>query len=118
MATRWNQSELRKVERREWWLWATAFTVTLLLTAAIVSFLPFLLRAQESWETRFGVRLAVWGFLGAVLLSDLYSIHQQQLQIQRMSPAVGGAGGTVSPDQRERRGRDRRGGPARPSNLQ
>lgn len=78
-----NRSELRKVEKREWWLWATAVTVTLLLTVGIASFLPSLLQAQESWETLFGIRQAVWGLLGAVLLFDLYSIHQQ-LQIQRI----------------------------------
>lgn len=82
-ATRGNQSELRKVEKREWWLWATAVTVTLLLTVGIASFLPPLLQAQETWETLFGIRQAVWGLLGAVLLFDLYSIHQQ-LQIQRI----------------------------------
>ena len=82
-ATRGNQSELRKVERREWWLWATAATVTLLLTVGIASFLPPLLQAQESWETLFGIRQPVWGLLGAVLLFDIYSIRQQ-LQIQRI----------------------------------
>ena len=45
--------------------------------------LPSLLQAQESWETLFGIRQAVWGLLVAVLLFDLYSIHQQ-LQIRRI----------------------------------
>jgi PAS domain S-box-containing protein len=78
-----NQSGLRKVEKREWWLWATAVAVTLLLTAGIASFLPPLLQSQERWETLFTIRQAVWGLVGAVLLFDLYSIHQQ-LQIQRI----------------------------------
>jgi PAS domain S-box-containing protein len=78
-----NQSRLRKVEKREWWLWGAAVAVTLLLTGGIASFLPPLLQAQENWETVFGIRQAVWGLVGAVLLFDIYSIHQQ-VQIQRI----------------------------------
>ena len=78
-----NQRGLRKVEKREWWLWATAVAVTLLLTAGIASFLPPLLQTQEGWETLFRIRQAVWGLAAAVLLFDIYSIHQQ-LQIQRI----------------------------------
>ena len=78
-----NQSRLRKVEIREWWLWGAAVAVTLLLTGGIASFLPALLQAQENWETVFGIRQAVWGLVGAVLLFDIYSIHQQ-VQIQRI----------------------------------
>jgi PAS domain S-box-containing protein len=77
------QSGLHKIEKREWWLWGTAVTVTLLLTAGIASFLPSLMDAQENWETLFSIRQAVWGLLGAVLLFDVYSIHQQ-IQIQRI----------------------------------
>jgi len=78
-----NQRGLRKVEKREWWLWATAVAVTLLLTAGIASFLPPLWQTQEGWETLFRIRQAVWGLAAAVLLFDIYSIHQQ-LQIQRI----------------------------------
>src|SRR5579863_941146 len=31
------QARLRKLERRDWWLWAIAIVVMLLLTAAVVS---------------------------------------------------------------------------------
>jgi two-component system, cell cycle sensor histidine kinase and response regulator CckA len=78
-----NQSGLRRVEKREWWLWGAAVAVTLLLTGGIASFLPPLLQGQENWETVFGIRQAVWGLVGAVLLFDIYSIYQQ-LQIQRI----------------------------------
>src|SRR5713226_5900589 len=33
------QKSLRQIERREWWLWAVAVLVTLLLTLGLVSFL-------------------------------------------------------------------------------
>jgi PAS domain S-box-containing protein len=74
---------LKRIERREWWLWATTVIVTLLLTAAIVSFLPPLLHSGESWESVFNLREAVWGLIGLVLIFDLYSIYQQ-LQIHRI----------------------------------
>ena len=77
------QSGLRKVEKREWWLWGTAVAVTLLLTAGIASFLPPLLQSPEDSETLGGIRQAVWGLLGVVLLFDIYSVYQQ-LQIQRI----------------------------------
>ena len=76
-------SELRRVENREWWLWGTTLTVTLLLTAGIVSFLPSLLHSAENWESRFTVQQTVWGLVGVVFLFDLYSIYQQ-LQIHRI----------------------------------
>ncbi|HEY2823615.1 MAG TPA: PAS domain S-box protein [Candidatus Acidoferrum sp.] len=74
---------LKRIERREWWLWATTVVVTLLLTAAIVSFLPPLLHSGETWESLFKLQQAVWGLIGLVLLFDLYSIFQQ-LQIHRI----------------------------------
>jgi two-component system cell cycle sensor histidine kinase/response regulator CckA len=74
---------LRRIERREWWLWGTTVVVTLLLTAAIVSFLPPLLHSGETWESLFKLQQAVWGLIGLVLLFDLYSIFQQ-LQIHRI----------------------------------
>jgi two-component system, cell cycle sensor histidine kinase and response regulator CckA len=76
-------SGLRRVEKREWWLWATTITVTLLLTAGIVSFLPTLLHSDENWESRFTIQQTVWGLVCVVLLFDLYSIYQQ-LQIHRI----------------------------------
>ncbi|HEX3120444.1 MAG TPA: PAS domain S-box protein [Candidatus Acidoferrum sp.] len=74
---------LRRIERREWWLWGTTVCVTLLLTAAIISFLPPLLHSGETWENLFKLQQAVWGLIGLVLLFDLYSIYQQ-LQIHRI----------------------------------
>jgi PAS domain S-box-containing protein len=74
---------LRRIERREWWLWGTTVIVTLLLTAAIVSFLPPLFHSGENWESLFKLQQAVWGLIGLVLLFDLYTIFQQ-LQIHRI----------------------------------
>lgn len=76
-----NQDEiglrLRRVERQEWILWGTAVTITLLLTAGIVSFLLPLLRTTETSESFFNLQSELIGLLAAVLLFDLYTIYQQ-----------------------------------------
>ena len=75
------QSHLRRIERREWWLWTTAVIITLLLTAGIISFLPEILHSREG-ESAANLRRAMWGLVGIVLLFDLYTIYQQ-LQLHR-----------------------------------
>ena len=77
------RNRLRRIERREWGLWATAVVITSLLTAGLASFLGPILHSNESWEARFTMQQAVEGLVGVVLLFDLYSIYQQ-LQIHRM----------------------------------
>jgi two-component system cell cycle sensor histidine kinase/response regulator CckA len=78
-----SRNRLRRIERREWGLWATAVVITGLLTAGLASFLAPLLRSSEGWEARFTLQQAVAGLVGVVLLFDLYSIYQQ-LQIHRI----------------------------------
>jgi PAS domain S-box-containing protein len=74
---------IRKIERREWWLWITAIIITLLLTAGILSFalpsLPFSVIKFDPAELTTAVR----GLVAMVLLFDLYTIYQQ-LQIYRI----------------------------------
>lgn len=72
---------LRRIERREWWLWTAAVIITLLLTAGILSFLPSVLRSGETGSV-FDLRRAMWGLLGIVLLFDVYTVYQQ-LQLHR-----------------------------------
>lgn len=76
------KDRLRRIEQREWWLWATAVVITLLLTAGILSFLPPLLRSGEQTESAFALQRAMWGLVGIVLLFDLYTVYQQ-LQLHR-----------------------------------
>jgi len=74
---------VRRIQRREWWLWATAIFITLLLTLGILSFalpsLPFASARLDPAELSTAVRALV----GLVLLFDIYTIYQQ-LQIYRM----------------------------------
>jgi PAS domain S-box-containing protein len=73
---------MRQVETREWWLWGFAVTVTLVLTAGIVSLTfsgPNLLENFEWFDLKEWVR----GLACLVLLFDIYTIYQQ-LQLQRV----------------------------------
>src|SRR5712692_4627822 len=77
------QMRLRQVERRQWWLWASAITVTLLLTAGIVSLaFSFYFEKGEACYV-FNLRQSVRALVGLVLLFELYAIYQQ-LQIYRI----------------------------------
>jgi PAS domain S-box-containing protein len=73
---------MRLVEAREWWLWGFAVTVTLVLTAGIVSLTfsgPHLLDSSEWLDLKEWVR----GLACLVLLFDVYTLYQQ-VQLQRI----------------------------------
>jgi two-component system cell cycle sensor histidine kinase/response regulator CckA len=72
---------MRKIERREWWLWASAVLITLILTSGLVSFVLPLLHQQE-WDW-YQITHSIRGLVGLVLLFDVYVIYQQ-LQIYRI----------------------------------
>jgi len=74
---------LKKIERREWLLWAAAVTITLLLTAGIGSFLLPILQTSSDAVFSLTLRQEITGLFGVVLLFDLYTVYQQ-LQIHRM----------------------------------
>jgi PAS domain S-box-containing protein len=76
------RDRLQQIEHREWWLWATAVIITLLLTVGILSFLVPILRSGEQTESAFSLQRAMWGLVGIVLLFDLYTVYQQ-LQLHR-----------------------------------
>ena len=77
------QAHLRKLERRDWWLWAVAMVVMLLLTLAVVSLtFPGLMKIEEPYF-QFGLNQAVRGLVGLVLLFNAYTIYQQ-VMIKRL----------------------------------
>jgi len=69
---------LKKLERQDWWLWATAVLVMLLLTVAIMS-LTFPGVVRENPFYWFDLDSAVHGLLGLVLLFSVFVIYQQVL---------------------------------------
>ena len=70
-------ARIRKIERRQWWLWASAIVITLLLTVGMESF-SFLFE-QTDPTFSFTLRQSVRGLVGLVFLFDLYTIYQQLL---------------------------------------
>jgi two-component system cell cycle sensor histidine kinase/response regulator CckA len=77
------RKNFRRVERREWGLWAAAVVITLLLTLGLASFLLPSMQSEQSEDFRFLLPLAVRGLVGMVLLFDIYTVYQQ-LQIHRI----------------------------------
>ncbi|HET9400203.1 MAG TPA: GGDEF domain-containing protein [Candidatus Acidoferrales bacterium] len=77
------QQQLRKLERRDWWLWATALVIMLLLTIAVFSLsFPELLSTQDTF-LRFNINRLVRGLAGLVILFNGYTVYQQ-IQIKRL----------------------------------
>jgi two-component system, cell cycle sensor histidine kinase and response regulator CckA len=83
MSVEASRMHFRRIERREWWLWSAAVTVTLLLTAGLTSFLFPALQGDEDIFSTDLLHQAVRGLLALVLLFDIYTLYQQ-LQIHRM----------------------------------
>ena len=77
------QLTMRRMDRREWWLWSYAIMVTLLLLTAVASFaFPALLSGVDS-DYSFFLNQAVRGLVGMVLIFNVYVIYQQ-LEISRI----------------------------------
>jgi len=72
-----------RIDRREWWLWSSAISVTLLLTIGMASFaLPTLLSGFDNFPAFF-VDHAVRGLFGLVLVFNIYVVYEQ-VQINRI----------------------------------
>jgi two-component system, cell cycle sensor histidine kinase and response regulator CckA len=77
------QVNYRRVERQEWWLWAAAVVVTLLLTVGLVSFLFPGSHSRDDFYSMYVLPQAVRGLVGLVFLFDIYTLYQQ-LQIHQI----------------------------------
>ena len=70
---------LRKIERRDWWIWANSIFVMLLLTGALITFtLPSLTQVAAPLF-KIKVAEAVFGLVALVVLFNVYTIYQQVL---------------------------------------
>ena len=71
------ENKLRKLEKRDWWLWSMAVIVMLLLTFAVFSLsFPELIKVDDPFFQASLTR-AVRGLIGLVLLFNAYTIYQQ-----------------------------------------
>jgi PAS domain S-box-containing protein len=74
---------MAQAERRQWWLWASAIAITLLLTLGILSFtFPNVLTPDNPFYF-LNLSISVHGLVAAVLLFNIYSIYQH-FQIYRI----------------------------------
>lgn len=72
----------REIERREWWLWAYAVTVTLVLVAGIIALSFPGASGMSIWFVS-DLRERVRGLAALVLLFDIYTVFQH-FQLQRL----------------------------------
>lgn len=77
------RENLRKLERRDWWLWVGAIVVMLVLALALFTMtFPGLLKVEDIYF-RLNFRQAVRGLVALVLLFNFYTIYQQ-IMIKRL----------------------------------
>ena len=70
---------LRRIEKRDWWIWANSIFVMLLLTGALISFILPSLAQGSAPLFRIKVTEAIFGLVALVVLFNLYTIYQQVL---------------------------------------
>ena len=75
------RDRMRVIEHRDWWLWAGAVLITLLLTAGIVSFGFPALHVPRPELNSAPLNDTMLGLVGLVLLFDIYTVYQH-FQIQ------------------------------------
>src|ERR1700733_14681128 len=73
------QTNLQKLEIREWWLWSLAVVVMLLLTFAVFSLNFPQLAKQEPPLFQLGQGEAVRGLVALVILFNAYTVYQRIL---------------------------------------
>lgn len=73
------RANFRRIERREWWLWASAFVITLLLTVALASFLLPGAYFHQDFTSQHMMSQGMRGLVALVFLFDLYTIYQHLL---------------------------------------
>ena len=72
------EANLKRLDRKQWWLWSSAFTVILLLTICVASFeFPALLKMDTG--SSFYLGQALRGLVGLVLVFNVYTLYQQVL---------------------------------------
>src|SRR6266481_6588581 len=70
---------LRRIEKRDWWVWASTIFVMLLLTGAIISLaLPSVIEGATTF-LRIKLTEAILGLVALVILFNIYTVYQQVL---------------------------------------
>jgi two-component system cell cycle response regulator len=73
------EANLRKLDRRQWWMWLSACAVMMLLTICVASFeFPGLMKFDPSTYS-FSKGQSIRGLIGLVLVFNIYTLYQQLL---------------------------------------
>ncbi len=76
------RKDLRKLDRRQWWLWSSTVLVLILLTVAVASFAFPALLSREEGTYSFYLNQAVRSLVGIVLVFSVYLVYQQHMIIR------------------------------------
>jgi diguanylate cyclase (GGDEF)-like protein len=77
------REHLRRLDRRQWWLWSSTVLILILMTIAVASFaFPAMLSVEEVAYS-FYLNQAVRALVGIVLVFSVYVVYQQTM-IMRM----------------------------------
>jgi diguanylate cyclase (GGDEF)-like protein len=77
------REHLRKLDRRQWWLWSSTVLILILLTIAVASFaFPAMLTPVEQVAYSFYLNQAVRALVGIVLVFSVYVVYQQTMIIR------------------------------------
>jgi len=77
------RENLRKLDRRQWWLWSSTVLVLVLLTIAVASFAFPAMLSREQYTYSFYLNQSVRALVGMVLIFSVYLVYQQTM-IMRM----------------------------------
>jgi diguanylate cyclase (GGDEF)-like protein len=76
------REHMRKLDRRQWWLWSSTMMVLILLSIAIASFtFPSILNREQGTYS-FYLNQAVRSLVGLVLVFSAYLVYQQTMLIR------------------------------------
>lgn len=87
------QASLERLERREWWRWATALLIMLFLTLGV--FVLALPEMRRDSFTQADLNRAVYGLFAMVLIFDAFALYQQVL-ISRLRRQLSGQIGMLA----------------------
>lgn len=87
------QRSQEKLEKREWWRWASALLIMLLLTIGV--FALSLPGVRRDALTQSQLEIAVRGLFALVLLFDIFAVYQQ-VQISRLRRQLAGQIGILA----------------------
>jgi diguanylate cyclase (GGDEF)-like protein len=76
------REHLRRLDRRQWWLWSSTVFVLVLLTIAVASFaFPAILTLEQATYS-FYLNQAIRALVGVVLVFSVYVVYQQTMIVR------------------------------------